>query len=578
MVTGQVVLIDSGISCKCFNKQFKGINLISYSNNIDDDIGHGTAISYQILKQHPDINIFHIKIFDKQNVEVKEDKLIEALEYVYKNIKDCFLIHISAGIQQCQNYDKLINICNDLYKRKVIIVSAFDNDGNISFPAAFDNVIGVDLDAGCVSINEFMVVKNSLVNYRAKGYNWRLPTIDNKFKIISGTSFAAPVITNQIITLLNQGVDFCEIKDKLEQKAKKIVNENDKKDIYQKDFVIKKAILMPCNKEINNLVLNKKLLNFQICDMVDFIHHNHDNLVTLYNDIDWTKDFDTVILGHVKLLERLLKTDLITRVIKDCLKYKKNLYAFDDLYNYKNLLKEFKDKKINYYFFHFKKFRASISNRLFNHSSPILGIVGTSSKQGKFNFQLKLKNNLEKKGYKCGFLSTEPSGRLVGADYIFPNGYGSENIYRGPTAVKYINRLIHQIDRTMPDIIMVGFQSNMIAHNVGNIGFYPLSQHEQIYATSPDTFICMVNYDDQDDYIERTLSYLNSVLYSKVICLVIFSFKIDRTTFINNKYEKIPSEILNIRAKNLSDKFKIPVFLYDTDYEKIVECIEMFYS
>ena len=121
MVTGQVVLIDSGISCKCFNKQFKGINLISYSNNIDDDIGHGTAISYQILKQHPDINIFHVKIFDRQNVEVKEDKLIEALEYVYKNIKDCFLIHISAGIQQCQNYDKLINICNDFYKRKVII-------------------------------------------------------------------------------------------------------------------------------------------------------------------------------------------------------------------------------------------------------------------------------------------------------------------------------------------------------------------------------------------------------------------------------------------------------------------------
>ena len=102
----KIVIIDSGVA-KDVIGNCSGYNLIDYSLNIEDDLGHGTAVAYQISKQHPYLSIFIIKLFDKEHREISEEKLIEALDWIYNQLDDYILIHISAGIKTCDNYYQL---------------------------------------------------------------------------------------------------------------------------------------------------------------------------------------------------------------------------------------------------------------------------------------------------------------------------------------------------------------------------------------------------------------------------------------------------------------------------------------
>ena len=167
---------------------------------------------------------------------------------------------------------------------------------------------------------------------------------------------------------------------------------------------------------------------------------------------------------------------------------------------------------------------------------------------------------------------------LYGADCIFPNGYGSGNSNESINTIILINKMMHSIDIKGYDIILVGFQSQIIPYSLGNIGFYPLAQHDQILATCPDGFILTVNYDDAEDYIERAINYLNSIVYGEVIAIYLFGYKIDRLSFIQHKEPvNIEKDLLSAKARSLAEKFGIPVF-FDNQYSELIETIENFFQ
>ena len=76
-------------------------------------------------------------------IAVDEDLLISAILYIEENI-NCRVINISSGIKLCERLIEFRNICNRISDKGIFIVSAFDNDGAMSYPAAFDSVIGVE--------------------------------------------------------------------------------------------------------------------------------------------------------------------------------------------------------------------------------------------------------------------------------------------------------------------------------------------------------------------------------------------------------------------------------------------------
>lgn len=140
----KIVVLDSGINKthpKLVQYKFSGYNITNNSNNIVDKLGHGTAIT-GIIKNHvPGAEIFMVKIFDN-DYYIEFPDLCNALEYIYNNI-DFHVLNLSVGLTECPDHNKLEHLCN-LLSKKGIIVSAFDNFGAISYPAAYSSVIGVD--------------------------------------------------------------------------------------------------------------------------------------------------------------------------------------------------------------------------------------------------------------------------------------------------------------------------------------------------------------------------------------------------------------------------------------------------
>lgn len=100
---------------------------------------------------------------------------------------------------------------------------------------------------------------------------------------------------------------------------------------------------------------------------------------------------------------------------------------------------------------------------LYHINKPVLGIFGTSSKQGKYTLQLLLRYKLIEYGYKVGQLGTEPSALLFDMDSVFPMGYGCSVELDGFDTVIYLNHIMNTISQKENDIILVGSQSGTIS-------------------------------------------------------------------------------------------------------------------
>lgn len=308
---------------------------------------------------------------------------------------------------------------------------------------------------------------------------------------------------------------------------------------------------------------------------------NNKFVIKNIDKLDWKKDFDTLILGHVNQLSNALGKNLLYELLKKCKEYKKSIYAFDNLSKYKTLIDEMEQEGIKVFYPKFIEsyIPTDTFGKLKRISQPVLGIFGTSPKQGKYTLQLILRKLFIENGYDVGQLGTEPSALLFGFDEVFPMGYGSTVNTFGVKSIEAINYLMGKIQDKNPDIILVGSQSQTIPLTYGNIGFYPPS-YDFILGCEPDAYILCVNVNDELDYIDRTIKYLESVVPAKVLSLVIFPFCRNlKWSVLGNSFKCVDENMLENRRKELSSIFKKKVFILNrTDEMKLLfqECVNYF--
>ena len=594
-----LLVIDSGITAE--HKSFSNFTFLPTGfmgqndlSSLIDNNGHGTAIADLILKGHSDVNVYIMKLFDDES-ESDISSLIEALKFIKNGHHKYQLINMSFGVtlfEDPSQVKELEYLCDGIAREGTVLVSAFDNNGSISYPACFDSVIGVDISNTVRNKYEVELFENSIINIKGFGANQKAAWSDPPYTIVRGTSFACANVSNLIISLLQQGKD---VKQGLSEAA--VV-----KKVFEKGFCLpakpdwlknSNAILIPFNKEIHSLVAYEDMLSFSIKGVYDlkffgrigrkvseFLHYTNVSPITIrnYDDIPWdTNDFDTVIVGHLGELSWRCKKDLLEEIYVKCKQHHKKIYSFDSLDAYISQT-ENNDKLTDSFspYINSQHVPKGRYGKLHEIVSPVIAVVGTSSRQGKFTLQLNIRRKLQTLGYNVGQIGSEPSSLCFGMDFVYPYGYQSTVNLSGFESIVVLNQMIHDLDMKEVDICIVGTQSGSVPYSNYNLSTIPLQQIEFLLGTNPDAFILCVNPHDDMEYIERTLCGVESYFSSK--CLAIVVFPLSYKQMVGGFYKQVSiagtDEYISFK-QDLSKR--VPVQVLDSaeafQTDKLVECI-----
>lgn len=590
-----VAVIDSGVEeVEKYRGASIAVDETTNSFTIIDDCfdqnGHGTIVTNIIESLTDNVEFYIMKIFGREE-EVEPEKLVFALNYL-KEIVNPDIIHLSMGVSYCDDISSLHQICLELSNNGTIIVSAFDNHGSLSYPAAFPFVIGVESNSKITKTSQYYFLKNSPMNIATIGVAQRLKGKKKQYYDVVGSSFSAPYITAKIANLINTysvKLSFNDIMDILEHEATKTFVAEELKPI-NKPFPIEKAILFPYNKEINTVIRHSENISFEIKGIYDvkFLRNigkririnNKSHVIMPFEKIDWESDFDTIIIGHIQELELISRREYLKIIVDNCLEYKKNLYSFDLLpLEITNLLNN-NDLKVFTPRISMENVPSCYGGKLRQIGKPILCVAGTSPKQGKFSLQIQLKNILEKQ-FKVGMLSTEPTGYLIGSDIVYPMGYNSSiDLNSADEYITTANYAIGLIEDLNVDLIITGLQSQTIPMQLCSLKDTVIFNHYFLLATNPDAIILVVNVFDELEYVQRTINYIENILICDVIAIVIFPvqrlFKWGTLGDLSVRYEDTELYEMKNKLASITDK---NVYVMDDSkdiHDLADKCIEFF--
>ena len=583
MTEANIVIIDSGLE-HCFQqrKNIKGGICFHVNNNgdisrnedYDDMFGHGTAIFNIINNDCPDATFYCVKIFNDKP-ECNQDLLLYALNYVYEYIK-CDFILLSSGTVLLKNIKEFDNITKKLYEdNKSIIVSAFNNEGALSYPAAGEYVIGIDSSPNIKQEESHYIIEGSPVNILCSQRSYRVTWLNGNRLIQKGNSYSAAHFLSKLFHAFNQTKS--KNKDILLQYIKNKSNEISFdlpcfKQLLTPSFLSERnkmrAIAFPFSKEIKALAANEDLLNVEIINYYDVRqsgkislkisdvlgYSDNNKTIKCIDSIELEDNFDLIICGHLDLINQVTKSNWNKKLKEIAYRKQKYLYFFD--YDSDRTLDNIYSPPF------IKKYNGYTLGKMWQINAPVLGIFGTSSIQGKFSLQLKLRRTLLNDGYAIRQVSTEPTGALFGMDFVCPIGYNSSIKLSGNDAAKFYNQIIHECDKYDPDLIIVGCQSATIPHNFYNEQYFTFQQIEFLFGTIPDAIVLVINEFDDINYIKRTIKFIESSIQSKVISCVISP--VTKVVFNGD---------FTCDHSNLSSILEVPVFDYHTQFNLIYQSI-----
>ena len=166
----------------------------------DDDhdrLGHGTACVDLILRIAPEAEVVPIRVFGKQ-LETSPSILHAGLKWAVE--QQLNVVNVSLGTMLEGTLHPLYAVCERARRSGIIIVAAGHNASDWSYPAIFENVIGVAADR-FQSPYEYRYRPDDAMECQAWGVEQPVLWLGGRRVVKNGTSFAAPNIAG-IVTLL----------------------------------------------------------------------------------------------------------------------------------------------------------------------------------------------------------------------------------------------------------------------------------------------------------------------------------------------------------------------------------------
>ncbi len=527
----KVAVIDTEVAMHTILQTVKISNF--WHNESTENYWHGTAVCGEIYQECKDIEIDVYPVFCEN--ETDTNNILSVLQRILLSEKTYNVINMSLGSGDATLETELREVCNALQRKGSIIVAAFNNDGSMTYPACFDSVIGVDLSRQLKSPRDFIYVEGGIVNVLGPMIQRNVLYPPNSRKMVIGTSFFCAHITGMICKYISK-TNGCYSKDDVNNHLK--ANASNVK-IFEKYSLskqprIQKYILFPFSKEILTILNLQKYTYSKMAGVYDFKHSKYygeciktldDEVfkVEAVNAIDW-ENFDTLVLGHIDNYTNLLLKKQIKLLIDQCLKYGKNIYAFDndilELYQNDEHLATLK-KRLYFPCINQNYFPHGQIGKLWKIPIPIIAIMGTRSQQGKFTTQIQMNYYLKEKGYKVGLITSEPSGAIFEADYIFPYGYHKMVDVPQEEYSIYINDLAYQSYLLGRDILLFAGQTSVLPRHYDNMNQCTVMQFSLLFGLSPDIIVLCVSPDDDIDLIMRTILSIESFSQALVQSIVV---------------------------------------------------------
>ena len=213
--------------------------------------------------------------------------------------------------------------------------------------------------------------------------------------------------------------------------------------------------------------------------------------------------------------------------------------------------------------------------KMWRIQTPIVEVLGTRSQIGKYTLQQEIRIGMKKIGYNVGFLSSEPTGFLLQADGVFPYGYNSSVAVNEDMYVPIINQMLHEIDVLDKDIIVTGGQSGCVPYDLFSYNSILIPQVAYMYGINPDAVILCVAIDDEEEYINRTIDFIESSCNTDVVALMLFP--VMYIDYAIGQFKKVDiSNTVSYKEKlqEMERLYKRPVLEFSQDgIAKCIDCI-----
>lgn len=570
-----IVVIDSGIDCGFVENDNRYTQVyydrkrhLLLSEELHDEFGHGTLCISAISKHITGLKVLMVRIIDMKSSELSSQELTEVLELLDEKIT-CKIINMSLGVLAPQNYTKLYEVCYRLYMSGVLIVAAFSNSGAMNYPASFPFVIGVSEDDRCRNIYSFVPYGQGEVNVGAYGAIQRIFLSEKKPVIYKGNSLACAHFTGILLKKSKEGEK--SIHEYLKELGICLRIPQTKQNTLYEEMKGKNACVFPFNKENHILLINEDMLPFAKVDFYDLkykghvgstgedvlgIEDNRKHEIYSVEKLDVNR-YDVLILGHCDRLINYNANSLIEMMLLN----DKYVISYDYLPRYAEYTK----------FIYPQIDAARLENintdRLYRIGKPVLGIFGTNRQQGKFSLQLQLRSELMNRSLKVGQLGSEPSSLLFGMDECFHFGYNSSINMSDEQVVSYSNRLVSGIAQKENELIIVGGQSMCAPIDYSSIWNIPLRQMAFMAGLDISHVILCISYEDEDEYIYRSVMFLESFLSCDVVAVSLLQRKKAINKFGQLIYQKLSGKEIDEKRKRVGRLLHIPLFCIDTKAE-----------
>lgn len=204
----RVGIIDSGWDRSLDDPRVvAGIGLVDPADELalarsDDDAdrnGHGTACAELVLRVAPDAEVVPIRVFGRE-LQTSPSLLCEAIRWAADQRLD--VVNLSLGTYLEEALRPLYAACERARRGGTVVVAASHLTAGWSYPAVFENVIGVDAER-FDSPFSYRYRAGHAAECLAWGIEVPVLWLGGSSETRTGTSFAAPQIAG-IVALLRE--------------------------------------------------------------------------------------------------------------------------------------------------------------------------------------------------------------------------------------------------------------------------------------------------------------------------------------------------------------------------------------